>query len=46
MIKYSFILSLSIALVSCSIDIKHDSVQSDQVNYEEQKLILISTNDN
>ena len=36
MIKYSFILSLSIALVSCSIDRKHDSVQSDEVSYEQK----------
>ena len=34
MIKYSIITTLCIALVSCSINGKHDSLSSETVNYE------------
>lgn len=34
MIKYSFIATLCITLVSCTINGKHDSLTSEAVNYE------------
>ena len=34
MIKYSILTTLCIALVSCNINDKHDSLSSETVNYE------------
>ena len=42
MIKYSFILSLSIALVSCSINGKHDNFNDEPVSHEEKIDSLIA----